>query len=78
MNRSRLSLNIVDKHFSLKITNYNGSVLSLDKIRLLFDNKNERNKTIPLNVNSYHFSIKFANAGLLKHTSFNIETLGAR
>jgi hypothetical protein len=78
MDRERLSLNVVDKHISIKIGNSNGSVLSLDKIRFLFNNKNERNKTIPLNVNSHHFSIKFSNVGLLKQTSFNIETLGAR
>jgi hypothetical protein len=41
MDRERLSLNVVDKHISIKIGNSNGSVLSLDKIRFLFNNKNE-------------------------------------
>jgi hypothetical protein len=78
MDRIKLSLNVIDKHIAIKIANSNGSVLSLDKIRFLFNNKNERNKTIPMNVNSHHFSIKFTNSSLLKHTSLNIDTLSAR
>lgn len=78
MLRARLSLNIVNKHLSIKIANSNGNVLALDKIRLLFNNKNERNNTIPMNINSHHFSVKFTNSSILKQVSFNIETLGAR
>lgn len=78
MDRARLSLNITDKHIGLKFQNVLGGVLSLDKMRMVFNNIAERNKTIPMNVNSHHFSVKFTNAGLLKYVSFNIETLGAR
>lgn len=78
MDRARLSLNIVEKHFALKIQNSAGGTLALDKLRLVFNNKNERNKTLPLNINSHHFSIKFTNSGILKYASLNIDTMGAR
>lgn len=78
MDRARLSLNITDKHLALKFANVNGGVLALDKMRLVFNNNNERNQTIPLNINSHHLSVKFTNVGLLKYVSFNVQPLGAR
>lgn len=78
MDRARVSINITDKHLALKFANVSGGVLSLDKMRMVFNNLNERNKTIPLNVNSHHISIKFQNSGLLKYVSTNINTLEAR
>ena len=78
MDRARLSLNVTDKHLAIKFANVSGGVLSLDKMRMVFNNLNERNKTIPMNINSHHVSVKFQNSGLLKYVSFNIEPFGER
>ena len=78
MDRARLSLNITDKHIALKFQNSAGGTLGLDKMRMVFNNITERHKTIPLNINSHHFSMKFTNSDILKYVSFNVDPFGAR
>jgi hypothetical protein len=78
MDRARLSLNVTDKHLGFKFQNVSGGVLELDKMRLVFNNTFERNRTTPMNVTSHHISVKFQSSGVLKYVSFNIETLGAQ
>jgi hypothetical protein len=78
MDRNKLSLNITDKHIALKFSNVSGATLTLDKMRIVYNNIVNRNKTVPLDINQHHLSVKFANSGTLKYVSFNIDTLGAR